>query len=228
MNVDVDDYFLRFVPGTFDNWIPRGEFRRKCIAWHESVENPVSCQCFYDYHSGRISASEPKRGIHICFNFMNILFEIEGGLQFPQIHTQLDLYSEKCANYFRNLCRSGTRRHLLKPEKPIYMRSLSVIESRTPRHPDSVVVNALHDGSEIDIVQTISGDWITREEALEHVKTLADEKEYVRTANNLYKSEYLRGVDISNIDNVGVVHSKNLIYLRLDEELGQDIYRDNP
>lgn len=220
VEVDVvrDNYSLKFKSGTFDNWISREEFRQKCNEWDEVYEfedYPTVCYCYYDYTNGRISSSPPTNGIHILFSPVNIIFEIQGGLQFPRFRAKLEPDISEFEKYFQEMCRRGILRHPLIPERPIYMDCLDSIRNWSDRFTD-IVVNAIYDGTKIDIVQPRDDGWITRIEALDHIKSEAEQKEYVETYYGTFNSKYLHDIDISNIGNKGIARSNYEIRLELD------------
>lgn len=230
-----DQHYLKFKPGTFDTWISRDEFRRKCEEWGEVNDfrdNPAESYCYYDLAEERITMFPPTSGIHILFNPINILFEIEHGLVFPLVQTQIDHYPDKSAWYFDKMRRSGIRRHSLFPEHPVLMEDLTVVERWTPRRDETVVVNARYDGTEIVIDQTDSSDWMTRMEAVSYVRDMAERGDYIRTGYGVYNARNFSDIEIPDIENLGVC-SKNRIFIRprgvmRAEEVIRRVYRDEP
>lgn len=235
VDVVIDDYSLKFEPGTFDNWISREEFRRKCEEWKEvyKFEDYVTANyCYYDLTEERISSSPPESGIYILFNVFNVVFEIQGGLQFPRVFTGMVPDTREFEKCFRKMRKDGILRHPLTPEVPIYMDHLDTVESRTTRFP-RLVVNARYDGGEIDIVQPIDDKWLTRTEVLDYVKAKIAKKKYVKTIEGAYNSAHLLDIDISNIGCIGIARSKDEIYLHVGavktaEEILPGVYRDYP
>lgn len=241
VDVVIDDYSLKFEPGTFDNWFPRDLFKLDCVAWYEDYEfydDPTICRCYYDFEKARITSTITKNGIYAAFSPINVLFEIQGGLKFPRFQLTMSKSTKKCMEYFqkcfRNLRSSGVIRRQLIPEIPIYMDNLAPVYDFPTRYHKALVINARYDGAKIDITQTIGNEWMSRMEALDYIKTKAEQKDYVSTGDGTFNSKYLHDIDISNIDNIGVVHSKYDIYLQyLDgameaEEILRDVYRDRP
>lgn len=231
-----DQHYLKFEPGTFDTWISRDEFWQKCDDWGEVDDfrdSPVDSYCYYDLIEERITMFPPKSGIHILFSPVNILFEIEHGLQFPLVRTQIDFYPDKSRWYFDKIRRSGIRRHPLFPEHPILMEDLTTIERWTPRHHGEIVVNARYNRGEIDIVRTDGSNWMTIMETVNFVRDKAERGDYIRTGYGVFNARNFRDIEIPDIENLGVVDSENKIFIRPRgvspaEEPLRGVYRDKP
>lgn len=199
---------LRFNPGTFDNWISRDDFKKACEVCDELEFIDFGSVVYWN--DGKIANSDPREdSIHLIFDPINCIFEVEGSLQFPQVH---DVVTSISLENVYSLWKRGYRRHKLELEQPLRLDTLEVVSRRDTSC--GYVVVAGEGPSSISIVEPKRDNWLTRKEALSVLKRRAVGKDYLRVGRYYYKAEKIREMNITNIANCGLVNSMDIVHLQ--------------